>query len=115
MSDLSARLRATADDWDVGYPADEPEGALPLVLREAADTIEKLTIHAGGPDALGSENERERSSLEPAPSNQEIATDAILVYWLNGTRDPDLAEWWQTPEAAECATEMADAILAALR
>lgn len=83
-------------------------------LLAAADTIEELTSRAGGPIAPGSENEGERSSPEPAPSEREIAADAILVYWLNGTRDPDLAEWWQTLEAAECAAEMADAILSAL-
>ena len=33
-------------------------------------------------------------------------TDAIMGYWLSGTTDPDMAEWWTTDEAVEATTEM---------
>ena len=42
-----------------------------------------------------------------ANPNIEAAADAVRTYWLNGTTDPDLNEWWTTDEASEAAAEIA--------
>ncbi len=39
------------------------------------------------------------------------ATDAILEYWLAGTHDADMAEWWTTDEAVDAAGEMFSAVM----
>ena len=44
-----------------------------------------------------------------------VIADAILEFWLAGASEhPELARWWETQEAAECADEMALAIVVAL-
>ncbi len=45
--------------------------------------------------------------------DQEAAVDAILGYWLSGTDNPDLAEWWTTADAPEVATELVNVVLVA--
>lgn len=47
--------------------------------------------------------------------NRERAVDAVLTYWLNGAADnEDLAEWWTTDEAGDCAAELVGIIEAEL-
>ncbi len=48
-----------------------------------------------------------------ANPNIEAAADAILTYWLSGTTDPALAEWWITDEAAQAAGDLANLATAA--
>lgn len=46
---------------------------------------------------------------------RERAIDAVMTYWLSGTHNEDLAEWWMSGDAAECAAELVDLVLAALQ
>lgn len=32
-------------------------------------------------------------------SAAEVMADAVMAYWLTGTDDPDMREWWQTDDA----------------
>jgi len=47
-------------------------------------------------------------------STETVLTDAVLTYWLNGTHDDDMREWWETPEAVSCAEELVGALLQAI-
>ena len=38
-------------------------------------------------------------------------TDAVMAYWLNGTHDEDMLEWWTTDEAVDACTEMFGAFI----
>lgn len=40
--------------------------------------------------------------------------DGILTYWLNGTQDEAMREWWTTPEASDAALELAHAMFQAI-
>lgn len=43
-----------------------------------------------------------------------VLTDAVMGYWLAGTHDPDLREWWQSEDAVDTCTELIHAELEAL-
>lgn len=40
--------------------------------------------------------------------------DAILTYWLSGTENEELREWWETQDASDCALELAHLMLEAI-
>jgi hypothetical protein len=35
-----------------------------------------------------------------------FVTDDVLAWWLNGTFDESMREWWTTPDAIDTATEL---------
>mgnify|MGYP001558056857 CR=1 FL=1 len=39
------------------------------------------------------------------------ATDDLLAWWLTGTHDEHMREWWSTPEAVDTATEVVHVML----
>jgi len=49
---------------------------------------------------------------EFAGTSRERAIDAVMSYWLNGTEDESLLEWWTSSDAAAAAGEIVDAVLA---
>lgn len=52
--------------------------------------------------------------MSPSPEERDwvtIIADAVMSYWLTGTEDEDMREWWQTDDAADCARELAAHLL----
>ena len=45
-----------------------------------------------------------------ADTTERIA-DSIMRFWLAAAEDDDLREWWESGDSAECAREMAEAIV----
>jgi hypothetical protein len=46
--------------------------------------------------------------------NYEAAIDALLTYWLTGTDDPEMAEWWASADAPQVAAEVVKVVADAL-
>ena len=42
------------------------------------------------------------------------AVDAVLEWWLTGSRDEALLEWWASDEAPDAALEMVHVVLQAI-
>lgn len=44
-----------------------------------------------------------------------VAAQALQEWWLTGTTDPDMLEWWASQDAAETAESAAEVVVEALR
>jgi hypothetical protein len=54
------------------------------------------------------------SGQTPKDEVVERIADAVQAWWLSGTDDPDLREWWGTQDAQETASTLAEVVLAAM-
>jgi hypothetical protein len=54
------------------------------------------------------------SGQTPKDRVGERIADAVQAWWLSGTDDPDLREWWGTQDAQETASTLAEVVFGAM-